>query len=212
MNTWAEHTYIINRKDRADRKEHAINQVDNIGLKREDYTVWEATTPENTQIVFKKDEGKEGWNINAAALVLSTIAILEDAKVKGYNTILILEDDVLFVQDAVLKLERLRIRLDPTEWDLFHFGHKAKINRPALNLGQGLVRLKGSYMCHAYVINSRIFDDMIKLLSPLDKPLDWVTADLIHPFGRCYAAEPALVTQKPDYSNIRKQNVNYNFD
>jgi GR25 family glycosyltransferase involved in LPS biosynthesis len=212
MREWADHTYVINREDRVDRKEHAINQLDNIGLSNGDYTIWKACTPENTKIEFKEDKNMEGWNINAAGLVLSTINILEDAKEKGYDRIMILEDDVLFVANAAEKAEYYRKRLDSTHWDLFHFGHMAKLNRPSKPLGKGLVRLRGSYMCHAYVIQSRIFDDMLALLKPMDKPLDWVTADVIHRGGRSYSVEPAIATQKPDYSNIREENVNYKLD
>lgn len=209
MKFLADHTYIINREDREDRKDHAINQVKSLGYSPSDYTIVKAVTPENTRIRFKPDNNKEGWNKNAAALNLSTIKVLELAKEAGYERILILEDDVMFIENALGAASTLAKRLDKTTYDLFHLGHQAKIGKSAKNLGKGLVRLKGSFMCHAYVINSRIFDDMITILKRMDQPLDWVTADIFHPKGRCYAAEPAIATQKPDYSNIRNKKVDY---
>lgn len=211
MKYWADHTYIINRTDREDRKEHAINQVKTLGFLPRDYTVVEAITPENTKIRYKPDSNKEGWNRCAAALNMSTTKVLNLAKKAGYNSIMVLEDDVLFTKDALDKAYSLWKRMDSTTYDLFHLGHQAKIGKEPRILGGGLVRLRGSYMCHAYIINSRIFDDMITILNRMDQPLDWVTADIFHPRGRCYAAEPAIATQKPDYSNIRNKNVNYNF-
>ena len=211
MRYWADYTYIINREDRPDRKEHVISQLADIGLNNGDYTIVPAVTPENAKVRFKPDPSKEGWNQSAAALCMSTIKVLELAKEAGHDTIMILEDDVVFTTDALDRAASLYKRMEHTIYDLFHFGHQPKIGKDARNLGGGLVRLRGSYMCHAYIINSRIFDDVSTILKRMDQPLDWVTADIFHPYGRYYAAEPALATAKPDYSNIRNENVNYNF-
>ena len=210
MKFFADHTYIINRADREDRKEHAINQMSSLGYRDGDYTVWEAATPESRRIKFIPNKDIDGWNKEAAGLVISTIEILEDAKEKGYERIMICEDDVLFVENAVHKARPISNMLDKTTYDIFHLGHLPVMGKNPIKMGNSIVRLRGSFMCHAYVINSRIFDDMITCLKRMDQPLDHVTSKIFHPQGRCYSVEPALATQKPDYSNIKYKDVNYN--
>ena len=38
----------------------------------------------------------EGWTQGAAGLVYTTINIIKDAKEKGYKSIMIMEDDIVF--------------------------------------------------------------------------------------------------------------------
>lgn len=203
----ADHIYVINRPDREDRKEHAISQIDKLAPKP-DYTVWPAVMPEKERVRFRPDTTVNDWNRFSAALCKSTIQVLEDAKERGYDRIMICEDDVMFTQDAVKRAKELVKGLDKTVYDLFHLGHLAK--KKPIQMGNGLVKLQGSLYCHCYVINSRIFDDMIHHLKKMDRPLDHITMEVFHPSGRCYAAEPALATQKPDYSNIQGKHVNHN--
>ena len=208
MEKFAEHVYIINREDRPDRKEHAILQTKQLGIDNM-LTVWKAVNPDETKVKWKPNPTIDGWNKYAAALNMSTIQVLEDAKEKGYEKIVILEDDVMFIESSLIKIRELGKRLDNTHWDLFHFGHLPIQGREAISIGNGLVRLRGSYMCHAYAIQGRVFDDLITLLKKMDQPLDWVTSGVFHRGGRCYSVEPAIASQKPDYSNIRNEDVNY---
>lgn len=198
---WFEHTYLINLESRKDRLESVINELNKLNIEFETVS---AVDGDKEDISWDNSMDIHGWNKNSAALLETTINIINDAIDKGYETIQIFEDDVFFEKNINTRLERLMFPEDG-EWDMFHFGVIHELSAPRIN--KDIIRLRRSYCCHSYAIHSRVFKDYLNRLEQRDRPIDWVTTDYFQPHGRCYAPNKTLAFQKPDYSNIRKKEV-----
>lgn len=197
---WFDNIYVINLDKRPDRLQRTQEEFDKIGYQFERFPAIDGDEVNINWI----DTGIPGWNKNAAALVETTIALIKDAKAKGYEQVLICEDDIFFGKDAKSFLENYDLPEDG-QWDMFFFGVMNEW-RP-MYIDHETVRLKRAYCCHCYAVHSRVYDDYIALLEGRDKPIDWVTADHFMIHGRCYATRRPVAFQKPDYSNIRKKQV-----
>jgi GR25 family glycosyltransferase involved in LPS biosynthesis len=202
-----EHVYLVNREDRTDRLAHSIYQLSkmNIGFER-----FNAINGDTVPLDFVERD-IPGWTKGAVALSYTTSAILEDAIEKGYESILIFEDDVLFGEnqsdfdDAKLYLSNMTYP-PKIAWDFFHYG-KMDVWKPE-SYNDKVVQLKRSYCCHAYSIQARAYKPYLEQLKLRDRPIDWVTADM-QIKGRSYATKETIAYQLPNYSDIRKENVNY---
>lgn len=193
--------FLINLKKREDRLKTASVELDKHKIK---FTVFEAVDGDVEKIPWNNN-AIEGWNDNSAALVETTIRLIRKAKKDKLESLVICEDDIMLDDNFRLKLNKVKI--ENKEWDMFHFG--AMHMKQPYDHNPTTVRLKDSFCCHAYAVHSRIYDDYLNLLEMRDRPIDWVTSNFFQIAGRCFAPKENLAFQKPDYSNIRKTQVNY---
>ena len=83
LNDYFDNIYIINLEHRTDRWQHCKQQMAKHGFTAEKFKAIGAT------------ELISGWQ----ACTLSHIAVLEDAKQRGFDRVLVLEDDFVFCDD-----------------------------------------------------------------------------------------------------------------
>ncbi len=194
-----EHTYLINLKKSKDRLISSTNQLN---LKNIPFEKWEAIDGDTANIRFYGEES-DAWNPRAAALVLTTIEIIKDAKKNGYKSILIFEDDLQIhpCYDEIAEAIQL-----PDDWELFHF---ALTNSPTPDwVSKHVGRVYNGWCCQAYAINEKVYDLMIEDLEKLEKPLDSTTI-WIQNRGCSYATLSNLITHEVNYSTIRKKVINH---
>jgi GR25 family glycosyltransferase involved in LPS biosynthesis len=140
--------YCINLDERTDRWEQAQVEFDKIGI-RDVVERWPGV---------KHTDGNLGCT-------LSHKTIIEHCKKQGLNNVLIFEDDVLFVNDDVDKLEKAFNELEELgNWDLFYIGSTVeptvgKFDRVTDNI----LRTNFAYTTHAYAVNAQVFDEVIKV-------------------------------------------------
>jgi GR25 family glycosyltransferase involved in LPS biosynthesis len=114
--------YIINLESRPDRLEEMSAEFHKIGIdiKHEKINMFKAIRPERF----------EDWPTQGAkGCYLSHLAVLKDAKQQGFERILILEDDVNFVQYFNFLFEETihqlkAAQLNGTAWNIFYAGHR----------------------------------------------------------------------------------------
>jgi len=201
MRNQFEHIYLINLERRPDRLEAVAEQLQSIGVT---YEVVKAIDGDVEEIDFVKRA--DMWNKNSAALALTTLKILEDAKKNNYKSILIFEDDIEFTVNASRMLDRLKW-LKSDEWDMLHFGTIDKERVKKYN--NSWSKLTNSFCCHAYAINSNCYDEYIEEIEKMDRPIDHITIDTFQTKGKCYKMNNTVCYQKKDFSNIRKRKVKY---
>lgn len=197
-----EHTYLINIEKRKDRLENSLKECEKIGITPE---IFPAITPYK-DMKWIPNDSPEIWNKNSAALVHSTIAIIKDAIKNKYENILILEDDVVFRNNSKQVIDNFKFPIDPT-WAMIHFGTMDEVK--PITIDSKFTRLKKSYCCHMYAINSLVYEDYLYYLEQVNQPIDWITAYIFQPFGKCFGLIDPIAFQKPNYSNIREKEVNY---
>lgn len=109
--------YIINLATRIDRLLEVNEELEKIGvdISHPKIQVFKATKPIDG----------EGWpTIGTKGCFQSHLAVLTDALKNQYERILILEDDVNFIDDFNNKLDGALTQLKNTSWDIFYGGYR----------------------------------------------------------------------------------------
>lgn len=124
------------------------------------------------------------------------------AKEKGLRNILILEDDIFFINpiESCIPL--------PDVYDMLFFGgipvqffdHE---NNPIYTYPYGVSWIRSSTWCaHAYIVNNSIYDDILNSGIPTDEPID---AIYVHKYGQhrqCFLHWPMSIGQITSISDI----------
>ena len=198
--------YAINLKKSADRRANIKAQCHKIGTQFELIEAVDGEA-ENVEWVNNNVNSKfEGWTQGAAGLVYTTKKIIKEAKEKGYKSIMIMEDDIIFKDNVYKEGKRLFNKL-PEDWELFHLASQNYMGVP-VRFGD-LIRLTGAWSCQIYMISERIYDEYLEWLELVDRPIDSITSRIIHPKGKSYASITDLITTVPNYSTIRGAMMNY---
>ncbi len=209
LNKYFDHCYLINLEERYDRLARATANCSMIGLEFEKFSAVSYTTIESIKdapTIKNEKIKRDHWTKGAVALIRSTVKIIEDAKNKGYKSILILEDDVEFKQE-IGDIVSSNWKLIPDDWEMIQFaGLHVK---PFDVISEHLIKTNGSECLHAYAISERIYDIFLDLIKNEDKPLDHYSAHDIQPRGKSFCFTPNQVHQYSSFSNIVGKVVNY---
>jgi GR25 family glycosyltransferase involved in LPS biosynthesis len=191
--------YVINLDHRGDRLNRFVDGLKKIGMTKEEIESvvrrWPATsTPEN----------------GALGCILSHLAIVKEAKSKGYKKILVFEDDAVAFSTNRTDYLKASIDIREEEWDVYYLGYnsheKLDLAAPSSLLAKEI------FSTHAIAYNHTFFDHFIRSyengeISILDV---WFRYQ-VQPKMRCLAAYPLLFTQMSGYSDIEKKDVSYDF-
>ena len=194
-----QHAFYINLDSRPDRKAHVEEQMSIIGIKTERFKA------------IKLPNGALGCS-------MSHLKLLETAKENNWPHILIVEDDIKFLEPEVFK----------TQFNLFLSNHKmwdvvllAGNNIPPYkNIDNTCIKVNSCQTTTGYLVNRHYFDILInnfrkgikKLLEfpqhhaiyAIDKY--WFNLQRIHNW---FLIIPLTVVQREDYSDIEKRPTNY---
>jgi GR25 family glycosyltransferase involved in LPS biosynthesis len=175
--------YYINLDKRVDRKLEFESRVKSIGL---DVERWPATQLNKTDITNNTFD--ENWHIKVSC-TYSHQQLINNAKEKGYKSILIFEDDCVFENDFVNKAKECINELKKLEWDIFYFGGEP--NEYCKSISERLAKTDGCYSTHAYAINHTFYDkilstpyyqgviDMLYMHYPANQKLFYISKELL---------------------------------
>ena len=185
--------YCINLDERTDRWEQVQVEFDKIGI-RGDVERWSGV---------KHTDGNLGCT-------LSHKTIIEHCKKQGLNNVLIFEDDVLFVNDDVDKLEEAFEELgEMGNWDLFYVGLTVPKDNGCCfsRVTDNILRTNFAYTTHAYAVNQQAFDPMIESwvrhIDRGDTIVDTtLCTEIVRKRGKSFVMDPIYAIQQPGLSNI----------
>ena len=142
-------------------------------------------------------------------LIYSMKTIFKESLEKGYERILIFEDDVQFLEQPEsfdYYMNKCAEQLKTIYWDLFYLGCQQSqkfINKRTDNL---LTTLH-SYSTHAVAYGKFAMDYIID--QHIDEPIDnWLVREF-QPKGTSFCAYPLLASQIEGYSDIGKDRINW---
>jgi len=199
--------YAINLKSSKSRRNNIYNECHKIGTH---FELVEAIDGREENVDYVKNDWNskyDGWTQGAAGLVYTTIGIIKDAKAKKYKSIMILEDDIIFIGNTTQFAKNCFNSL-PKNWELFHLTHQNYSKLPLTRKKDTFV-LNSSWSCQAYAINESIYDEYLEWLELVDRPIDSITSQVFHPRGNSYAPLLNLIKTVPNYSTIRGMEINY---
>ena len=191
--------YCINLDHRTDRWEHVQKEFEKVGI----------LDRVKRFSAIKEDNGNVG-------LIKSNLAIIEMAKSKDLNNVLVFEDDIKFIVDDPEKhLKNAISQIGNLDWSLFYLG--ANTHEKLIKIKPNLILLKNAYATHSLAYNKKIYDKVIqkyKKTKMIKKKKDIIDVYLARQIQRkhvCLMVNPMLTTQISDYSDIEKRLVDYSF-
>jgi glycosyl transferase family 25 len=199
-------SYIINLKDRVDRRREVEHEFRRLGISipNEKVQFYTATRPTD-QANFA--------SIGVRGCFMSHLNVLDFAQRDNLRNVLVFEDDVSFRNVEVDFEERLIENLSHADWDLLWLGY----SRPAQDgLSGPLTRWTGDIICaHCYAVNGRFIRTMAQYMwdceqRPRDHPESGpMTADgaynhirYISPDVVLLLCVPSLAFQRSSRSNL----------
>jgi len=155
--------WYINLDDRPDRKEHMDRELSKYGMQdfvqRYSAVAAEERTPAKCVIA----SGTSHRNL------------IQYAKDKGLESILIFEDDAYFKEGTMGMLEKSLEGLAKHTWDLYYMNANVWDHSIRL-IEDNLMRIGGCYCVHAYAVHSRAYDRVLQYNPQTDVPIDaWLT-------------------------------------
>jgi len=193
--------FLINLKKREDRLKNFIDQVNYFDLG--DFEIVEAIDTSNqTNITNRMRPGAYG-------LIQTYIQILQKSIDNNYETICIIEDDCLFL-DEITNVEYYYNFL-PNDWDILYYGgnhnYHTNFTKP-IEINKHVLKLQHTHSCHFICIKKHMFEPLKTFFSNFYGPLDvmYVKFQLEN---NVYSFTPNLTTQKPGFSDIEQTEVNY---
>jgi GR25 family glycosyltransferase involved in LPS biosynthesis len=201
LNSYFDKIYCINLDKRSDRWKECQKEFQKINIEVERYSAFDGNKIKNVENLFVGHFEKAGQ----FGALISHLNIIKKAKELEISSVVILEDDVVFCDDFNQEFN-LGMNEIPENWDMIFFG--SNHIHPPIKISNRICKLQRAYSAHCYVIRDRMYDELIRLIEPMNEPLD-VTYANIQPVYNCYVFNPHLVWQRPGYSDICEMVVDY---
>lgn len=185
---WTEYfdgIFLINLAKRTDRLLEAAEEIEKYNI------------PYQRVAAIEHEKGAEG-------LRLTMVKLFEHCIEQNMQNILVFEDDVLFVQDPTYVMENVVKQL-PERYDMVLLGGQIKAFSYAYS--ENLLGLFGGWSTHAVAYSIQGMKDILAL--GMIAPIDNFFVDKIHNRGYSYCVRPLLATQREGYSDICKNEINW---
>ena len=204
INEYFDKIFCINLDRREDRMEMANKELSKFNIEFERFSAVDGNN-------IKKEDYTTNPNIPVGAVgcLLSHLNLIKTCKERGYNRVLILEDDIILSDDFESRFKEY-IKEIPENWDMFYLGgnhneHSGmKLNMISPNVG----KCSHTFSAHAYAINEKMFDETISIISKAEKEVDVYYSEFQNR-KNIYTFFPGIASQKADYSDILNKNVDY---
>jgi glutaredoxin-related protein len=185
--SFIDHIYCINLENQKDRKKYMQQLLKKNNLVVEFFTA-------------KLHENPEYGCLD------SHVQILQDSKKRGFDNILIFEDDI----DIIKAFQEIDWNTVPSNWDMLYFGGRPIRTIDIHNENWNRVQTWGTY---AYMIRSSLFDKIIHNAGNYNKSIDRYYVENTQPHYNCYMINPCnvVVREGDNYSSIDKKIVNYDY-
>ena len=207
--------FIINLKHRIDRKNTIIKEMKKLDISN--YEFFDAIRPapdyiQNCNPNFLKKEGsselkarlnrasisEDSYRIGSFGCLKSHYEVIKLALSRNYQTILILEDDTMFIQDFNKIYEyanQIHNNFDMLYLCGSHFGQRKIVS-------QNISRIKGTFGTLAYLISKSVMKFVIDHLLSYNKEVDSFYANVVQKEFNCYCTFPHITCQTSGYSDI----------
>lgn len=193
------HAFYINLSSRPDRKQHVESQMKLLDIPAERFNA------------IKLPNGALGCS-------MSHLKCLEMAKAAGWPHLLIVEDDIKFLDPQLFKNQLSKFLSTHKFWDVVLVGGN---NVPPYQpVDDTCIRVGSCQTTTGYLVNGHYFDTLIEnyrtgiklLLANPDKPVLYAIDKYwfhLQKRDHWYLIIPLSVTQREDYSDIEKRATNY---
>lgn len=193
------HAFYINLSSRPDRKQHVESQLNTIGIEAERFNA------------IKLPNGALGCS-------MSHLKCLEIAKSNSWPHLLIVEDDIKFLNPQLFKSQLNLFLSKHKSWDVVLIGGNNV--PPYKKIDDTCVRVSMCQTTTGYLVSAHYFDILIdnfrsgikKLIEFSDQRNNYAIDKYwfqLQSRDNWFLIIPLTVTQREDYSDIEKKATNY---
>ncbi len=203
----ADDVVVISLPERTDRREKLsammereqvwFRFVDGVRVRYEDINDFEAS--EVHLHTFKLVGGPEKFLQGVAGCRRAHLRVFEAALRSEIQSLLVIEDDMLFVDDWLARYRESLVEL-PEGWLQMYLS--TSNYREAEPFSKNLRRLRGSYQTTAILYSRAGIEAAYKCLRTSRCEIDVWMGNHMHPFGCSYGIEPRIACQQGGYSDI----------
>ncbi len=193
------HAFYINLASRPDRKQHVESQLKTLGISAERFNA------------IKLPNGALGCS-------MSHLKCLEIAKENSWPHLLIVEDDIKFINPELFKSQLNLFLSNHKSWDVVLIG--GNNIPPYTKIDETCVKVSTCQTTTGYLVNGHYFDTLIEnFRSGIKKLIEFPKQHVIYAIDKYWfqlqkrdnwlLIIPLTVTQREDYSDIEKRPTNY---
>ena len=143
------------------------------------------------------------WNHSAGAFgcLLSHVNVIEEARARNDESVLIFEDDVILDPEFTPRFASFFAEV-PGDWDMLYFGALHK-DEP-VGLSEHVYRITKANSTYAYALRRTVFDAFLEVNRRAENVLDVNTYALQERFN-CYCFLPNLAWVQQDFSDVQNK-------
>jgi len=146
------------------------------------------------------------------SLALGHANCIIDAKLNGYKSILICEDDVNFVENVQLDFQNF-INVLPDNWNFIQLGNQFWAEKwlKRKYISENLYEFKWGTGSHCTGINSNMFSTVIDEFQLFDDPIDFMYYKLFEKY-KCYCPESFLADALSKNDHLNHYDIKHIFN
>lgn len=195
------HAFYINLEQRTERKEYVENQLDSIGIKANRFNA------------IKLENGAVGCS-------LSHLKCLKIALENEWDHVLICEDDITFLNPELFINQFNHFLEEVNDWDVVLLG--GNIIPPYKKINDSCVKVINCQTTTGYLVKKHYIPILIQNIeNSVNLLIKYPERHLLYAIDRFwfylqekdnwFLITPLTVVQKPGYSDIKKQDTNYQY-
>lgn len=205
MNILVDKIYVCHWSKLTERKKHIKDQLDKLKFEYEFVELFDTDTWDIDEIskkyksIFSIQLSKSQNKNSIISLALKHCWIIEDAINKGFNSIMILEDDAVLVDGFEEKFNSYYRQL-PLDWDMCFVGSCCGLRSNNMRKDMLVYKANSSRCTHCYLISCSGLNKLKNEMLKIDNAIDWYYNKLIEsiPLNN-YWMDPALSFQSEEF-------------
>lgn len=226
--------FIINLKERTDRRKEILKELNNAKIDNyeffdairptiEDLNKWNPNYIETIPGWFKRlDKDEQKYRLGQLGCLLSHYNVIKECKKRGYQNVLILEDDTKFMLDSdnlnsnsntlnfTDKLMGYREQLEKIKniYGVLYLtgNHRSESLK---RISENILNVRYTLTTGSYIISNRGIDYILDNIEGYDREVDIFYAEILQQKLPCFCIYPHIAGQAESYSDIVQMNVNY---
>jgi len=197
LHNYYDEAFFINLPERTDRLQEIQSELNRVHISANKFQAIKPSSP-----AF-------GLRIGQLGCILSHLEVIKNASKRNLNSVLIMEDDVIFIEKFNEVIPNfIKQLLEIPKWDLLYIGFRQ--NGPYEYKTRNIVKLQGALCTHAYIIRKSIFNLVIEEFKRDPTTID-VIYNRICPVINAIAFKPILAWQRANFSDIEGGYYNHWF-
>jgi GR25 family glycosyltransferase involved in LPS biosynthesis len=202
--------YCINLSHRTDKWQDCLQEFKKLNIENK-VTRFEG---------IKFDPSVYGYISTRAGCFASHREIINICNKENISNVLILEDDIQFINDPIQNLS-LALKELPEQWDIFYLGMNPTsevFSDPLIRISKNLLKVKSALTTHAIAYNKTSYDDILNNIPEGDGIINWLHSKISMDgwFMRYYlntknvfCPNEFLATQRKSISDIDFAEITY---